>query len=225
MGPGLVKQQRQEVTEAVNHQIIKSAFRTAIQPISILPNVIELSYYGNTMVLHYILESIVGKNFEIFFFSLSKWKIFYFDIILIIYCYIWKKYLNIILISVTALYADLKSKINDPRAIAENNIIIFQDNLVERALEVCDILKYEFIFCRPCQELEHVLVDVIRSLCTSGIISLIEESYLQEEIWSRRYAKTFDDSSDEEYSNVNRTKKIQYKVSVFIYIIFVKSFS
>lgn len=113
----------------------------------------------------------------------------------------------------TALYADLKSQMNDPRAIAENDIKIYQDNLVERAIEVCDILKYEFIFCRPCQELEHVIVDVIRGLCSSGIISLIEEAYLEEELWSRRYAKTFDDSSDEEYSNLNRTRKIQYKVS------------
>lgn len=113
------------------------------------------------------------------------------------------------------MYADLKSQINDPKAIAENNIIIFQDNLVERAFEVCDILKYEFIFCKPCQELEHVIVDVIRNLCSSGIITLVEESYLQEEIWSRRFAKTFDDSSDEEYSNVNRTRKIKYKVSDF----------
>ncbi|XP_043469028.1 glycerol-3-phosphate acyltransferase 1, mitochondrial isoform X1 [Leptopilina heterotoma] len=174
LGPGLVKQQRQEITETVNNQIVKSGFRTAIQPVSILPNVIELSYYANTMVLHYILESVV----------------------------------------VTALYADLKSQMNDPRAIAENDIKIYQDDLVERAIEVCDILKYEFIFCRPCQELEHVIVDVIRGLCSSGIISLIEEAYLEEELWSRRYAKTFDDSSDEEYSNVNRTRKIQYKLSL-----------
>ena len=125
--------------------------------------------------------------------------------------------LNIFL--VTGLYAALKSKINDPVAIARNDIIFFQDTVVEKALEVCDILKYEFIFCKPCQNLEHVIIDTLGSLNSSGIITLQEEAYLDEELWSRRYARTFDDSSDEEYSNTYRTKKIQYKVS-FIQINF-----
>ena len=106
----------------------------------------------------------------------------------------------------------MKSEINDPKAIAENDIYFFQDKVVEKALEVCDILKYEFIFCKPCQDLENVIIDTLGNLNSTGIISLKEEAYLDEELWSRRYAKTFDDSSDEEYSNTYRTSKIQYKV-------------
>ncbi|XP_033208938.1 glycerol-3-phosphate acyltransferase 1, mitochondrial isoform X2 [Belonocnema kinseyi] len=173
LGPGLVKQQRQEITEAANGQI-KSKFTTAIRPVSILPNVIEMSYYANTMVLHYVLESVV----------------------------------------VAGIYAALKSEINDPKAIAENEVNVFQDVVVEKALEVCDILKYEFIFCKPCQDLGHVIIDTLGTLCSTGIITLKEEAYLDEELWSRRYARTFDDSSDEEYSNTYRTRKIQYKLSL-----------
>ena len=66
MGPGLVKQQRQEITEAMAGQPIKSKFTTAIRPVSILPNVIELSYYANTMILHYVIESAVGKNSTVY---------------------------------------------------------------------------------------------------------------------------------------------------------------
>lgn len=76
--------------------------------------------------------------------------------------------------SVSALYASLKSRINDPRAIAENDITVFQTALIEKSLKLCDILKYEFIFCKPCQELEHVICDSIRNLTSTGIISLQE---------------------------------------------------
>lgn len=112
----------------------------------------------------------------------------------------------------------MKSEINNPKAIAENDVNVFQDVVVEKALAVCDILKYEFIFCKPCQDLEHVIIDTLGTLCSTGIITLKEEAYLDEELWSRRYARTFDDSSDEEYSNTFRTSKIQYKVKLLQFI-------
>jgi len=59
-------QQRQEITEAIEgNQSYKSNVIIAIRPVSILPNVIELSYYSNTMLLYYIMDSIVGKTHEI----------------------------------------------------------------------------------------------------------------------------------------------------------------
>lgn len=55
-------QQRQEITESVDgDQSYKSNVVIAIHPVSILPNVIELSYYSNTMLLYYVMDSIVGK--------------------------------------------------------------------------------------------------------------------------------------------------------------------
>lgn len=70
----------------------------------------------------------------------------------------------------TALYAELRSQINDPVAIAENNITVYQHNLLERALKLCDILRYEFIFCRPCQELKDIILETIQNLSHTGII-------------------------------------------------------
>lgn len=63
LGPGLVKQQQQEITtEAVDGgQLVKTKVIT-IRPISMLPNVIELSYYSNSMLPHYVMESAVGKR-------------------------------------------------------------------------------------------------------------------------------------------------------------------
>lgn len=175
LGPGLVMQQRQEITESVDgDQSYKSNVVTAIRPVSILPNVIELSYYSNTMLLYYIMDSIV----------------------------------------VTALYAELQSQINDPVAIAENNITVLQVNLVNRALKLCDILRYEFIFCRPCQELEEIILETIYKFVHKGIISKQEKAYLDDELWSKRYAKNFDDSSDEEYQREREINDIKYKLSL-----------
>lgn len=61
LGPGLVKQQRQEVTHTVEGQPIRTEVIIAIRPVSILPNVIELSYYSNSMLMHYVLDSVVGE--------------------------------------------------------------------------------------------------------------------------------------------------------------------
>lgn len=174
LGPGLVQQQRQEITEIVDGHLTKSGFVTAIRPVSILPNVIELSYYSNTMLNCYVMDSIV----------------------------------------VSAICAELQSQINDPVAIAENNITISQDLLVERSLKLCDILKYEFIFCKPCQDLKRVVIEAIQNLAFTDIITSQENNCLQEEMWSKRCARTFDDSSDEEYMNKRRTNQIEYKLSL-----------
>lgn len=69
------------------------------------------------------------------------------------------------------MYAELQSQINDPVAIAENNITVLQNSLVDRVLKLCDILRYEFIFCRPCQELEDIVLETIYKFTDKGIIS------------------------------------------------------
>lgn len=78
---------------------------------------------------------------------------------------------SILYFSVTALYAELQSQINDPVAIAENNITVYQHNLIERALKLCDILRYEFIFCKPCQELKNMVIETIQNLSYTGLIT------------------------------------------------------
>lgn len=79
--------------------------------------------------------------------------------------------------AVTALYAELQSQINDSTALAQNNIIVSQDLLVEKSLKLCDIFKYEFIFCKPCQDLERVIIDTVINLSHKEIIILQEVVY------------------------------------------------
>ena len=137
LGPGLVKQQRQEITDAVDGQPVRSRSVICIRPVSILPNVIELSYYSNTLLLHYVMDSVI----------------------------------------VTALYAALKSQINDPKAIANNDIVVSKKELIDNALSVCDILKYEFIFCKPCQDINDCIDNALQKLTSTGIINRKEVGF------------------------------------------------
>lgn len=75
------------------------------------------------------------------------------------------------------MYAELQSQINDPVAIAQNDITISQDLLIKRSLKLCDIFKYEFIFCKPCQELERIVKETIENLSYMDIITLEEVLY------------------------------------------------
>lgn len=84
-----------------------------VKPISILPNVIELSYYSNTVNTFYAMESMVAM----------------------------------------ALHSlDLSSG------------CVAQPDLLQATLELCNILQYEYIFCKPCQNLDAMILDCIDSL-------------------------------------------------------------
>ncbi|XP_012280948.1 glycerol-3-phosphate acyltransferase 1, mitochondrial isoform X2 [Orussus abietinus] len=173
LGPDLIKENQKKIM-AEDSNSVKSNFVTLIQPELSLPNVIELSYYSNTVMLHYIMESVI----------------------------------------VTALHSIVRFQLNNPKIIAENNVTFFHDNLVEKALKICDILKYEFIFCKPCLHLEQAITEGIDKLMTEDVIGLKQEGCLEEEMWSKRYAHTFDDSSDDEYNARHRTRKIEYKLNL-----------
>lgn len=70
------------------------------------------------------------------------------------------------------MYAELQSQ----KISQDNNTIIFEDVLIERTLKLCDILRYEFIFCKPCQELEDCVRRTIEELTYKETISLVEVS-------------------------------------------------
>lgn len=50
---------------------------------------------------------------------------------------------------------------------------INQDELIEACLEVCDIFQYEFLFCKPCQELEQIVIECINDLITNKEVFLL----------------------------------------------------
>ena len=62
LGSGLIKLQNQKITESTDDKLTQSNFITVIRPVSSLPNVIELSYYSNTVVTCFAIDSIVGKK-------------------------------------------------------------------------------------------------------------------------------------------------------------------
>ncbi|KAJ8935061.1 hypothetical protein NQ314_013034 [Rhamnusium bicolor] len=135
LGPALVRKER------INNEEI-------IKPIAILPNVIELTYYSNTLVTHFALESIVAIAID----ALDK----------------------------------------------TSGSVIHQD-IVENVLDLCDILQLEFLFCKPCQSLEHTITSCIDELVIRKQIFLVdndEDAVLNAR--SRRIAKQFEDNDDEE---------------------------
>lgn len=149
--------------------------QSLIAPVLNSPQVIELSYYSNALLMHYIMDSII----------------------------------------VTALYAERKSHLCQFKDLpTPDYFMIYHDSLLEYAFELCNILTYEFIFCKPCQDLEYTIVNTIQNMIQKGIISLEEEGTLEEERWGKRIARDFEDSSDEEYFNECKTRKIKYKVSI-----------
>ncbi|KAG5891867.1 hypothetical protein JTB14_015886 [Gonioctena quinquepunctata] len=133
LGPALVRK------EKINNEDI-------IKPFAILPNVIELTYYSNTLVTHYALDSLVAVAIE----TLDK----------------------------------------------SSGSVIHQD-LVENALELCDIMQYEFLFCKPCQRLEQVVTSCVDELVYRKQIFLVDDEDTQLHARSRRIAKQFDDNDDD----------------------------
>lgn len=118
-----------------------------IKPIAILPNVIELSYYSNSLVTHFALESVVALAL-----SVSEIRL---------------------------------------------NTVSHED-LMENALELCSILQYEFLFCKPCQNLEQIITSCIDDLTVTKEIFLPEADTNELIQKSRKIASQFDDEEQEE---------------------------
>lgn len=132
LGPGVVRR------EKINNEI-------RVKPEAILPNVIELNYYSNTLVTHYALDSIIA-------------------------------------IAITCL-------------TASKNEVKYSE-LLEEVLDLCKLMQYEFILCKPCQSLEHVVNGCIDDLIVRYKI-FIENDESEQVQKSRRIAKQFDDDDDD----------------------------
>lgn len=115
LGPGLVRK------EKINGE-------DRIKPVAILPNVIELTYYSNTLVTHYALESIVAIGINV---------------------------------------------------VAKNGAVLHSE-LVETILDLCNVLQYEFILCKPCQNLENEVVGCIDDLNVKYHIFAVEDEVQQD---------------------------------------------
>ncbi|GJQ71556.1 hypothetical protein Trydic_g11264 [Trypoxylus dichotomus] len=144
LGPAVIRKER------INNEEI-------IKPIALLPNIIELGYYSNTLTTVYALQSVVA----------------------------------------TALFT-LDTTLG----------FVNQDDLLEAAVELCNILQNEFIFAKPCQNLEASITDCIDDLIVRKEIFTVKNANSVEAERSRNIARQLEDSSDEEYYPV-----VEYEIN------------
>lgn len=150
LGPGLVRRER----------VIKSRGEPVVmvRPFTMLPNVIELSYYSNVLLSHFVLDSII----------------------------------------VTALYSLLSADPNPPIMAGSYQVLPFTEEQVQQfALDLCEVLQFEFIFTQPCRQLETAIKDVLTQFKYKEILLCSEPTHSENHQWAMRFAKNFDgDSSD-----------------------------
>lgn len=63
---------------------------------------------------------------------------------------------------------DTSSKLDDVK--------VSEDVIIRHAIEICDILQFEFIFTKPCEQLDYALSDVIDKFKCYEILSTEEVS-------------------------------------------------
>lgn len=149
LGPGLVKRERKKKSSDSTEYV------EVITPVTMLPNVIELSYYSNALLPHFMLEGVMA----------------------------------------TAICSAIK----EDASSNTNEIKVSEDVIIRHAIEICDILQFEFIFTKPCEQLDYALSDVIDKFRTFEILRTEEKILLENEQWSQRYAKNFDSEDEDEF--------------------------
>ncbi|CAH0388969.1 unnamed protein product [Bemisia tabaci] len=178
LGPELVEQNQSSNDTAI------------IKPVLALPSIIELSYYSNTLVPHFIMPGVVA----------------------------------------TALCSLLKEQFETARSQGGNSSrpTTTQLDLLQHSLKLCDILQFEFIFTKPCQYLDTIVIQTIEQLATLDILAVKQELLMEEEQWSQRFARRleeedeYDDYGGDEYdvdlddnpSVFNIGNKITYEISL-----------
>ncbi|KAM3959829.1 glycerol-3-phosphate acyltransferase mino [Aphomia sociella] len=104
----------------------------------------------------------------------------------------------------------LESIIRQPNADQE---VIYHTELMESALQLCEVLSQEFILCPPCHRIEEKMLDAIDGLVAEEVLVTVENTLgLDEQKWSRRFAKRLEDE-DDDYEPPDPTRHIKYKIS------------
>ncbi|KAJ6637883.1 Glycerol-3-phosphate acyltransferase 1, mitochondrial [Pseudolycoriella hygida] len=140
----------------------KRASQLFFKPVTMIPNVIELSYYSNSLVPHFALESIM----------------------------------------VTALNTLAKEF---ERKFPTREFAVGRDELFRACLDHCDILRFEFILNKPCQEIEQLLDDTLSNLRNSELIHIPQVILTEEQKWSKRIALDFDDDDSDDDNHYRAT--------------------
>lgn len=75
-----------------------------------------------------------------------------------------------IIFSATSAFAMMKTELNSPL----KNILLNERDLIDHSLELCEILQFEFVFHKPCQGLEEVLLSTLGDFRTKELLSSSE---------------------------------------------------
>ncbi|XP_025420719.1 glycerol-3-phosphate acyltransferase 1, mitochondrial-like isoform X2 [Sipha flava] len=139
-----------------------------VKPILNLSSLIELSYYANSLLSHYLHQSIVAL-------ALSK----------LVCPEFWNKSM-------------IETKIS-------------RNDLMECVQFLTDLLQFDFIFIKPCDNLDSIVDSVIRHFEAEEIILM--DMLLDEEKRSRKLARILDSDSEDDYQQPYIEFDIKYRVS------------
>ncbi|CAH0555865.1 unnamed protein product [Brassicogethes aeneus] len=94
--------------------------------------------------------------------------------------------------------------------IVSTDDIVDYEELIETVKDLCNVLQYEFIFCKPCQSLEQIIIGEIDDLIVRDEIFTVEEPYGNSR--SKQLMQDFDNDEDEDEApskiyRVNRKKE------------------
>jgi len=74
-------------------------------------------------------------------------------------------------VAVTALYSLLSADSDPPTMAGSYQVLNFSEEQIQQsALDLCEVLQFEFIFTQPCRQLEAVIEDVLTQLKYKEII-------------------------------------------------------
>lgn len=127
-----------------------------IKPVHTIETMLELSYYANTLMPHYALEAVVAT---------------------VIY--------SLLLKQGQSGGNGRRRRRSSSSSTESNNdgewLKVNQHEVMSMAQEFCDILRYEFILNKPCQDLTVLLYDALERFEQKGFIKMTKVSRIRKE--------------------------------------------
>ncbi|XP_022098260.1 glycerol-3-phosphate acyltransferase 1, mitochondrial-like isoform X2 [Acanthaster planci] len=145
-----------------------------------LPEVFVLSYYSNSVISVFLLESVIAN----------------------------------------AVIAVANQEMHTLSPGQRNKVTLSKEKVMSKALELCDLLQFEFIFVPPCGCLVTALSDALDKLIVSEIILSEQDvgkgSGSQDSRWARRVAAStafsLDDDDEDDYGICTKEEQITVNV-------------
>jgi len=108
----------------------------------------------------------------------------------------------------------LCSLLPDSTLELDKEYFVSRDHLVSRCLEICSVLQFEFIFAKPCQSLEALILDTVDNLQIKSYLC----SQQLEQQQPRRYLPEVDSDEEADFVpqnvcySINRDKEYRKRI-------------